>query len=74
LYPPEDPEPADVPEADPVTPLNAMPSTAAMTTAKRSCHVFHDLRPTMCNSPGSGRRSSGPGTPYAGWPVADAGP
>jgi hypothetical protein len=73
LYPPDEPELAVVPDADPVTPLNHMPNTAAMTTATNNCHVFHDRRPTICSSPGCGRRSSGAGPYEMAWGAPGAG-
>ncbi len=72
VLPPPVPELAEV--ADPVVPLNHIPTTAATITATTSCQVFQDRPPLRWSEPGSGRVSSN-GSP-ADWasvePGADA--
>jgi hypothetical protein len=56
LYPPaEAPEEEEALVAEPVAPLNAMPSTRAIRAIRSICQVFHDRRSLMPSSPGSGR-------------------
>jgi hypothetical protein len=44
LYPPPEPDPLLAPEAEPVLPLIAIPTTKAITTAVTSCQVFQERR------------------------------
>jgi len=53
--PPEVPEPLEPPEPEaPTLPLIAIPTRAAATTARTSCHVFHERFSLRRSEPGAG--------------------